>query len=67
MPFAAFLSRAPRALGELREKLGEKCLGESYSVERIAYMLGLSDSSAFRMAFKKWTGKTPREFREENR
>lgn len=33
------------------------------SVEEIGYLLGYEDTSSFRRAFKKWTGKTVSEFR----
>lgn len=51
-------------LKEIREKLARKYLKEGYTVEQITYMLGFSEPSAFRKAFKKWSGVTPREFRE---
>ena len=31
----------------------------------IAFMLGYSEQSSFNHAFKKWTGKTPRQYRKE--
>jgi AraC-like DNA-binding protein len=35
-----------------------------YSIAAIAYLLGFSESTHFSRAFKRWTGKTPGEFRE---
>jgi AraC-like DNA-binding protein len=51
-------------LRDIREKLAKKYLHENYSVEQITYLLGFSEPSVFRKAFKKWSGFTPREFRE---
>jgi AraC-like DNA-binding protein len=53
-----------RLLKETREQLATKYLRENYTVEDIAYLLGFSDSCAFRKAFKKWVGVTPKEYRE---
>jgi AraC-like DNA-binding protein len=33
------------------------------SLAEIAFMLGYSEQSTFHNAFKRWTGKTPNEFR----
>jgi AraC-like DNA-binding protein len=51
-------------LKEIRERLAKKYLRENYSVEQITYLLGFSEASVFRKAFKKWAGVTPREYRE---
>ncbi len=51
-------------LQETREQLAKKYLCEKYTVEDITYMLGFSESSVFRKAFKKWSGSTPKEYRE---
>lgn len=56
-PFSALLQ-------DTREALAKKHLREGYTVEDITFMLGFSDPSAFRKAFKKWTGLTPKEFRD---
>ncbi|PKO19083.1 MAG: hypothetical protein CVU39_00600 [Chloroflexi bacterium HGW-Chloroflexi-10] len=51
-------------LKEIREQLAKKYLRENYTVEQITYLLGFSEPSVFRKAFKKWLGVTPREYRE---
>lgn len=51
-------------LREVRQHLAQKYLRENYSVEQITYLLGFSEPSVFRKAFKKWAGVTPREYRE---
>lgn len=51
-------------LQNVRERLAKKYLRENYSVEQITYLLGFSEPSVFRKAFKKWAGVTPREYRE---
>ena len=51
-------------LKETREQLAEKYLRENYTVEDITYLLGFAEPSVFRKAFKKWTGYTPKEYRE---
>jgi AraC-like DNA-binding protein len=51
-------------LTDTRQKLAKKYLQEDYSVEQITYLLGFSEPSVFRKAFKKWSGVTPRQFRE---
>jgi AraC-like DNA-binding protein len=49
---------------EIRQRLAKKYLRENYTVEQITYLLGFSEPSVFRKAFKKWSGVTPREYRE---
>lgn len=51
-------------LKDTRERLAKKYLCENYTVEDITYLLGFSEPSVFRKAFKKWSGSTPREYRE---
>ena len=51
-------------LKDVRQRLAKKYLHENYSVEEITYLLGFSEPSVFRKAFKKWSGITPKEFRE---
>ncbi len=55
-----------KLLKETREQLAMKYLRENYTVEDITYLLGFSDPCAFRKAFKKWVGITPREYREKS-
>jgi AraC-like DNA-binding protein len=47
----------------IRQRLAKKYLRENYTVEEITYLLGYSDPSVFRKAFKKWAGITPGEYR----
>ena len=54
-----------KLLQEIRVKLAQKYLQEEHSVETIAYLLGFSEPSVFRKAFKKWSGITPKEYREQ--
>ena len=51
-------------LKNIRQRLAQKYLHENYTVEQITYLLGFSEPSVFRKAFKKWSGVTPREYRE---
>jgi len=49
---------------DVRHRPAQKYLRENYTVEQITYLLGFSEPSVFRKAFKKWSGVTPREYRE---
>ncbi|HVN54923.1 MAG TPA: AraC family transcriptional regulator [Anaerolineaceae bacterium] len=49
---------------DIRERLAKQYLRENYTVEQITYLLGFSEPSVFRKAFKKWSGATPKEYRE---
>jgi AraC-like DNA-binding protein len=51
-------------LRDIRRRLAEQYLRENYSVEQITYLLGFSEPSVFRKAFKKWLGVTPGEYRQ---
>jgi AraC-like DNA-binding protein len=51
-------------LTDIRRQLAQKYLQENYSVEEITYLLGFSEPSVFRKAFKRWSGITPRQYRE---
>jgi len=52
-------------LDQTRRELSEQYLRqESMSVGDVAFLLGFSDFSNLSRAFKKWTGKTPTEYRE---
>jgi len=50
---------------DIRQRLAKRYLSEDYTVEQITYLLGFSEPSSFRKAFKKWLGMTPREYREQ--
>ncbi len=50
-----------------RERLAKQYLDRNMSVEDIVCLLGFSEASVFRKAFKKWTGCTPKEYRERPR
>lgn len=52
---------------DVRRQLAQQYLRENYSVEQITYLLGFSEPSVFRKAFKKWWGVTPGEFRQAYR
>ena len=51
-------------LREVRQRLAMQYLRENCSVEQITYLLGFSEPSVFRKAYKKWSGVTPREYRQ---
>lgn len=48
-----------------RELAGEFILRADLSVNEIAYMLGFSDCSNFARSFRRWTGQSPSDFREQ--
>ncbi len=50
-------------LDDSRSRLAKRYLREGRSVEEVTCLLGFSDPSVLRRAFKKWTGLTPGEFR----
>lgn len=54
-------------LGKVQFRLAEKWLASpALSVEEIANRLQFSEPSAFYRAFRRWTGKTPAEYREHH-
>ena len=68
--FARRLSLEGHTFSEVLEKLridlAERYLtDESLSISKIAWLLGYQEVSAFTHAFKRWTGKTPREARAQ--
>ena len=53
-------------LDDTRAKLAKHYLGKSsISISEAAFLLGFTDSSNFARAFKRWTGASPTEYREE--
>lgn len=52
-----------RLLDESRERLARGYLAQGRSVDETAVLLGFSEAAAFRRAFQRWTGTTPRDYR----
>jgi len=51
-------------LRDIRQRLEQQYLRENYSVAQTTYLMGFSEPSVFRKAFKKWAGMTPRQYRQ---
>ena len=51
-------------LDETRQSLAEQYIRQDLPIYEIAYLIGFSDTANFSRAFKKWTGKSPMEFRD---
>ncbi len=52
-----------KLLDQVRFELAQKYLKESeISMTEVAFLLGFSDTSSFSRAFKRWTGKSPRQY-----
>jgi AraC-like DNA-binding protein len=55
-------------LSELRCDLAKRYFREEdLSISKIAWLLGYQEVSGFTHAFKRWTGKTPREARKQQK
>jgi len=55
-------------LDRLRRDLAERHLArQQMSISEVAFLLGYSELSSFHRAFKRWTGRTPAQFRQEFR
>jgi AraC-like DNA-binding protein len=53
-----------RLLDDTRRELAAEYVRRSdYAVGEIAYLLGFAETSSFNRAFRRWTGKSPSEFR----
>jgi AraC-like DNA-binding protein len=51
-------------LAELRREMAPSLLQDGqYGVSEVAFLLGYEDPSAFRRAFQRWFGRSPRSFR----
>ena len=51
-------------LDDTRQNLAEDYIRQDLPIYEIAYLIGFSDTANFSRAFKKWTGRSPMEFRD---
>jgi AraC-like DNA-binding protein len=57
-----------KLVDELKMKVAVKYLRDTeLTVDDVAYSLGFSEAAIFRRAFRRWTDKSPREFRDHER
>lgn len=54
-------------LDTIRQRLATELLGNTLSIKEVCYRLGFSEPSAFRRAFKRWTGQSPSAYRSARR
>ena len=53
-------------LNQIRQSLAMDYMEQSrVSITEMSFLLGFSDTSSFTRAFRRWTGKSPRDFRRE--
>jgi AraC-like DNA-binding protein len=50
----------------IRDMAIDSLLHDSKDIKTISYLLGFSEPSAFIRSFKKWTGATPKQYREQH-
>jgi AraC-like DNA-binding protein len=53
--------------GVRRELAIELLAGEEASIAEVGFLLGFAELSSFHRAFRRWTGRTPAEFRQAHR
>ncbi|MBT6584015.1 MAG: helix-turn-helix transcriptional regulator, partial [Gammaproteobacteria bacterium] len=55
-----------RAISDTRRELAEDYIPRAdLTINEVAYMLGFSDCSNFARSFRRWTGKSPTEYRQQ--
>nr|WP_255541672.1 helix-turn-helix transcriptional regulator [Legionella bononiensis] len=54
-------------LDEVREQKAKTfLLNNGISITEVSFLLGFNDTSSFTKAFKRWTGLTPSEYKEQH-